>query len=70
MHSKQIMQAAIEGNHKEKQNRLAPWVNKVKGKVTTSPDIKFEENRIRVLNVIEKPYLISSTAEFLNKIES
>lgn len=46
MHAKQLLQAATEGNVYEKQNRLAPWVNKIKKKVTTSSEIKFEENRI------------------------
>jgi hypothetical protein len=32
---------------------MAPWIKKVKNKVTTSPEIKLEESRIKVLNVTE-----------------
>jgi hypothetical protein len=32
---------------------MAPWIKKVKSKVTTSPEIKLEESRIKVLNVTE-----------------
>ena len=52
MMKKQVLGAAVEANVSAKQNRMAPWIKKVKSKVTTSPEIKLEENRIKVLNVI------------------
>jgi hypothetical protein len=53
MMQKQVLGAAIERNTQDKQNRMAPWIKKVKSKVTTSPEIKLEESRIKVLNVTE-----------------
>ena len=53
MMKKQVLGAAVEANVSAKQNRMAPWIKKVKSKVTTSPEIKLEESRIKVLNVIE-----------------
>ena len=53
MMKKQVLGAAVEANVSAKHNRMAPWIKKVKSKVTTSPEIKLEESRIKVLNVIE-----------------
>ncbi len=53
MMQKQILDTATEANTLGKKNRMAPWIKKVKSKVTTSPEIKLEESRIKVLNVTE-----------------
>ena len=64
---KQMVSAVNQACVPDKQNRLAPWVKKVKNKVVKSPEITLEERRIKILKVVEKPFLITSKAEFLEK---
>ena len=53
MMQKQVLGTVIEGSTSDKCNRMAPWMTKLKGKITTSPEIKLEESRIKVLNVAD-----------------
>jgi len=62
------MQSVInQASVSEKSKRLAPWVRQIKNKVTTSPEITLEEKRIKILKVVERPFIITSKAELLEK---
>ena len=45
--SKRLHEAVVDNNNRE--NRLKPWLNKAESKKHNLPDIKLEDNRIKII---------------------
>ena len=59
---KQLHEAVVDSQNRE--NRLAPWLNKVHSKKHNLPNILLEDNRIKVIDTRVRKFILTDPEEY------